>query len=77
METSLIAKFVSQLFWFNRELPRAPLTWSDRQQALRFEKVFDIKRQACGMETTFNDTFFLTLAGILFGFGGLMLRACL
>ena len=28
-------------------------------------------------ETIFNDTFFLTLAGILFGFGGLMLRACL
>ena len=28
-------------------------------------------------ETTFNDTFFLTLAGLVFGFGGLMLRACL
>ena len=28
-------------------------------------------------ETTFNDTFFLTLAGIMFGFWGLMLMACL
>ena len=28
-------------------------------------------------ETIFNDTSFLTLAGILFGFEGLMLRACL
>ncbi len=28
-------------------------------------------------ESTFNDTFFLTLAGLIFGFGGLMLRACL
>jgi len=28
-------------------------------------------------ETTFNDSFFLTLAGIVFGFGGLTLRDCL
>ena len=28
-------------------------------------------------ESTFNDTFFLTLAGLIFGFGGLALRACL
>ena len=28
-------------------------------------------------ETTFNGSFFLTLAGIVFGFGGLTLRACL